>query len=179
MNKSNAYHFISNWRVEADAAMVCDILEDAEALKEWWPSVYLDVRVIEPGGTKGIGKVVSLYTKGWLPYTLIWKFRVTESDAPRGYTIEAFGDFEGRGVWTFTQNGKYTDIQYDWKINAEKGLLKHLSFLMKPLFAWNHKWAMKKGEDSLKLELIRRQGKPSERPPGPTFPHQFTNNRIL
>jgi hypothetical protein len=50
-------------------------------------------------------KLVDLYTKGWLPYTLRWQFRVTESRSPYGFTIEALGDFVGRGIWTFAQDG--------------------------------------------------------------------------
>jgi hypothetical protein len=49
-----------------------------------------------------------------------------------------------------------TRVVYDWRISAEKGLLKKLSFLMKPIFAANHRWAMARGEESLKLELARR-----------------------
>ena len=62
--------------------------------------MYLDVEVVEPGDEAGIGKVVDLFTKGWLPYTLRWRFRVTASDPPAGFTLAAEGDFVGRGVWT-------------------------------------------------------------------------------
>jgi hypothetical protein len=63
------------------------------------------------------------------------------------------------------------------RIVAEKGLLKRLSFLMKPICAANHHWATARGEESLCLELARRHSSsdatvlaaiPS--PPGPTFP---------
>ena len=89
--------------------------------------------------------------------------------------MEAWGDFVGRGIWTFGQDGEWVDITYDWKIRADKPLLKYLSFLMKPLFGANHQWAMRQGEESLKLELMRRHAAtPEERarippPPGPTF----------
>jgi len=43
-----------------------------------------------------------------------------------------------------------------WKIRADKPLLRDFSFLMKPLFSANHHWAMRKGEESLRLELARR-----------------------
>jgi hypothetical protein len=51
------------------------------------------------------------------------------------------------------------DIIYDWKIKADKPLLRNFSFIMKPLFSANHRWAMAKGEESLKLELARRHAK--------------------
>ena len=172
---SNDYHFITCWRVEGSINEVADILKDAESLPRWWPSVYLDVMVIEPGDKDGIGKVVRLYTKGWLPYTLRWQFRVTESRYPNGFSLEAFGDFNGRGVWNFDQDGDFVNVIYDWKITADKPILRALSFMLKPIFAANHRWAMARGEESLKLELARLHARTPEEaarvpaPPRPTF----------
>ena len=151
---SNHYQFITHWRVESTVDEVSKILGDPLALMRWWPSVYLDVKVVEPGEESGLGRVVSLYTKGWLPYTLRWDFRVTEI-RKNGFTLVAWSDFDGRGIWTFQQDGRWVNIIYDWKINAEKALLRSLSFIMKPIFSANHHWAMAKGEESLKLELAR------------------------
>lgn len=156
MNKSNQYQFITYWRVQSTCQEISDILGDAPDLVRWWPSVYLDVQELEAGDENGIGKVISLHTKGWLPYTLRWQFRVTENRQPYGFSLEAWGDFTGRGVWTFVQDREWVDITYDWQIRADKPLLKHLSFLLKPLFAANHHWAMQKGRESLELELARR-----------------------
>ena len=50
------------------------------------------------------------------------------------------------------------NITYDWRIRAEKPLLRYLSFLLKPVFSANHRWAMARGEESLKAELARRAG---------------------
>ena len=42
---------------------------------------------------------------------------------------------------------------------------------MKPLFRWNHEWAMQKGLESLELELQRRQARnPEERAKFPIHP---------
>ena len=60
-------------------------------------------------------------------------------------------------MWTFEQDGPIVDITYDWKISAEKPLLRYLSFIFKPVFAANHRWAMARGEEALKQELIRRR----------------------
>ena len=165
------YHFVTRWRLEGTRDEVSDVLRDAEGLARWWPSVYLSVRKLDDG-------TVDLHTKGWLPYTLRWRFRVTESDAPRGFALEAEGDFVGRGVWTFEQDGPYVDVTYDWRIRADKPLLRRLAFVMRPLFEANHRWAMARGEESLKLELARRRAATLEEraavppPPGPTLPHR-------
>jgi hypothetical protein len=76
-------------------------------------------------------------------------------------------------VWTFTQDGGVVDVVYDWRISAEKPLLRKLSFLLKPLFEANHRWAMARGEESLRLELLRRRATTADArnrvaaPPGP------------
>jgi hypothetical protein len=155
---SHDYHFITRWRVEATREAVYDLLGNAPALARWWPSVYLDVRQLEPGDDRGIGKVVELHTRGWLPYTLRWRFRVTEVERPVGFALEAWGDFNGTGRWTFEQDGAFVNITYDWNIRAEKPLLRYLSFLMKPIFAANHRWAMAQGEVCLRQELARLGG---------------------
>jgi hypothetical protein len=169
---SNEYHFITHWRVKGSLQEVAEILNDAESLPRWWPSVYLDVRVLKKGDEHGLGKVVWLYTKGWLPYTLRWQFCVTKISAS-GFTLVAEGDLVGRGIWTFAEEGEWTNITYDWKIEATKPLLRYFSFLFKPIFAMNHQWAMRQGEISLALELRRRrprvrQEEPILAPPSPT-----------
>ncbi len=153
----NDYHFTTTWQVEGTCEEVADVLDDPTELTRWWPSVYLKVDEISPSDANGVGRRVRLLTKGWLPYTLEWEFVVTESRRPFGFTIDARGDFVGRGVWTFAQQGPVVDITYDWRIRAEKPLLRNLSFLLKPLFEANHRWAMAQGEASLKLELARRR----------------------
>jgi hypothetical protein len=170
---ANAYRFVTRWRVPGTCGEVADVLGDPLALPRWWPSVYLDVRETRPPDAGGRGRRVALLTKGWLPYTLRWEFEVVESRYPYGFTITASGDFDGRGVWTFAQDGPVVDIVYDWRISAEKPLLRNLSFLFKPLFEANHKWAMARGEESLRLELLRRRATTPEArgrvapPPGP------------
>ena len=151
------YAFLTRWRVRGTAQEVSDTLSDAEALSRWWPAVYLAVQEVEPGEPGGVGRVVDLHTRGWLPYTLRWSFRVTESREPYGFTLEAWGDFLGEGVWTFAEDGDYVDITYDWRISAEKPLLRRFSGPLRPVFAANHRWAMARGEESLRLELERRR----------------------
>ena len=82
---------------------------------------------------------------------------VTDSRYPYGFTLVAKGDFDGAGVWTFEQDGAFVIATYDWRLSAEKPLLKTLSFLLKPIFEANHRWAMAQGETSLRLELARRR----------------------
>lgn len=182
----STYHFITRWKMDATCEEVYRTLEDVDGLARWWHSVYLDVLELEKGLPGGVGKVVELYTKGWLPYTLRWMFRVTATDFPNGFSLEAIGDFVGKGVWTFnpTVDGE-CEVIYDWEISAEKPLLKLFTPILRPIFSANHLWAMRMGETSLRLELQRKHAKNEEEmalipaAPKPTFPHNLLNNRIL
>lgn len=154
---SDRYHFVTRWRVEGTCGEVADILGEATSLPVWWPAVYLRVEELAPPDSRGLGRRIRLLTKGWLPYTLTWESVVVESEYPLGFTIEASGDFVGRGAWTFAQHGSCVDITYDWSIRAEKPLLQLLSPWLRPLLEANHRWAMRQGEKSLSLELRRRR----------------------
>ena len=170
----NDYHFVTTWRLPSTVEEITAILGNAPDLARWWPSVYLEVNELTPGDpATGLGREVSLFTKGWLPYTLRWQFTVTDV-RPGSFRLDAQGDFNGRGIWTLTQDGPDVIVTYDWWVRADKPLLRDLSFIMKPLFSANHHWAMRQGERSLLLELARRHARSAaERavipaPPGPT-----------
>ena len=154
----NDYHFVTHWRVKGTLEEVNRILSNTTEFPRWCPSVYLSVKEVHPGGADHIGRVVEMHTKGRLPYTIHWYSRLIDVDPPYGFSIEATGDFQGRGIWTFSRDRKHVKITYDWTVRTEKPLLKYLSFLLKPLFAANHRWAMARVEEGLQAELARRAG---------------------
>jgi hypothetical protein len=171
---SNEFHFVTHWRLNGSREEVAAVLNEPGELARWWPSAYLDSRMLKEGDSHGVGRLVGVVSKGWLPYVIRWRFTVTRNDAPDGFALRAEGEFRGVGVWTFTQDGEFVDTMYDWRITFEKPLLNRLTWLLRPAFGANHRWAMRKGEESLKLELARRR-LPADRaarlpaPPGPTF----------
>jgi uncharacterized protein YndB with AHSA1/START domain len=173
------YEFTTRWQFEASPEEVWAVLADARELPRWWPSVYLEATRPEAGDAAGVGQVTALWTKGFLPYTLRWRFRVSEADPPHRLAIDAVGDFVGRGVWTLEAAAQGTNVTFDWRIRAEKPMLRALSFLLKPVFSANHAWAMARGHESLRLELLRRRATSDEEQaripaaPGPTFPHNL------
>jgi uncharacterized protein YndB with AHSA1/START domain len=171
------YDLLTRWELEATPEEVYDIIADAPRLREWWPAVHLDVQVLEPGDERGVGRVVDLRTKGRLPCTIRWRFRVVDARRPERLAIEATGDLAGLGVWTFEPAGKAVVVRFHWSVRAEKRLLRVLSLLLKPVFMDNHRWAMSAGYTSLLLEVWRRRAPTEEarawlpKPPPPTFPH--------
>ena len=156
-SRSHRFHLVSAWRVEAALDEINTILRDAQRLPDWWPSVYLSVDQVEPGDENGLGRLLDIHSRGWLPYTLRWRLRVVDTDHPHGWTIEATGDLEGQGRWTFTPDGRFVDLTYDWSVTAEKPLLRLLAPLLHPVFAANHRWAMARGLEGLMAELVRRR----------------------
>lgn len=182
---TNEYRFIDRWRVEGTVREVADVIEDGKDLPRWWPSVYLEVEELDRGGDGGLGKLISLRARGFLPYTLRINFLTIETRSPHGFTMKATGDLEGTGIWTFEQDGQFVNITYDWTVQANKAIIRTLSFLFKPIFAANHRWTMARGEESLKLELARRRAPNAEAaarippPPGLGFPYNLRRSKKL
>ncbi|WP_426227738.1 SRPBCC family protein [Pseudarthrobacter sp. DSP2-3-2b1] len=175
---SNDYEFLTVWRVTGTPHEVMDILGDAVALARWWPSVYLGVTPLDPGSPDGSAKAFLLHTKGWLPYTLKWRLIVTEPMTEQGLALSAEGDLNGTGRWTFEQDGPETVVTYDWRVSASKPLLRRLSWLLKPAFSANHRWAMARGQEALALELRRRRpGADPSTIPTPAPPTFVSRNR--
>ena len=177
------YHFITNWKVKAQKSEIAAIMNEPLTLPLWWPAVYLEIETEETGDET----FYHLHTKGWLPYTIRWSFQRTVDQLPDYLELKAIGDLEGYGKWTFTQEGEFVNIHYDWEVVGNKPIFKYLAFILRPLFGFNHRWAMDRGLESLKLELERRrkglnfgEGK---RPPLAAFPHrhfyQENLNRFL
>jgi hypothetical protein len=138
--------------------------------------VYLETTLVNEGRPDGVGASMDLFTKGWLPYTLRWRSTITEVNRPDGFSLAAAGDLTGRGEWQLAQKGENeVEILFDWRVRADKPILQSLSWLLRPVFSANHRWAMKRGEESLKLELQRRRASDEATraaiplPPQPTF----------
>lgn len=172
---ANYYRFNTRWRVTGTAEEVYRLLDESQNYVRWWPAVWLRAELLEPGDEQGIGTVIRYDSKGWLPYLLNWSSRAREKQYPRLLAFQAMGDFEGEGRWLISQNGTAVDIEHQWTIQANKAILRYLSFLLKPVFAANHRWAMARGLESMKLELARQHAPTDEErakvaaPPQPTF----------
>lgn len=178
---ANDYHFVTHWKVEATPDEVYDVLSDAGALANWWPSVYLQVDPIASGDEEGLGATYQTVIKGLMPHRLRWQSTVTALRRPEYIEIQAHGDLEGvgRSVIRAGEDGT-TEVEFDWRVRAEEPFLKFSSYVLKPAFGWNHNWAMERGEESLKLEIARRRAHGDatrladiEPPPGPANDRVF------
>lgn len=135
---ANEYAFLTRWRVEGSPEEVYRAIEDTDAYPRWWGRVWLAVERVEEGDADGTGRRYKLFTQGRRPYRLRWESRTAEKVFPSRIAIEAAGDFVGRGVWTFKPDGAVTNVTYDWRLRADKAVIRALSFALKPLYRWNH-----------------------------------------
>ena len=130
-----------------------DLLSNPMDFPRWWRGPELRVEELEPKDESGLHQLVRFEIKGTLPYTLKWKLKSTELNRPNRFKVEATGDLAGSGTWTFQQDGPWVDLLFDWKISVQKPLLRCCSFLLRPLFIWNHHWVMKTLENNLRSKL--------------------------
>lgn len=172
------YQFINRWRIEGTVDEVADVIAEPLEMPRWWPAWCLDAEEVAHGDDRGVGRTVKIFAKGWMPYAIRWQMVVAEVDRPRRYVVHVTGDLDGRGVWTFEQDGAFVNAVLDWRVRANFPLIRYLTPVLKPLFRGNHFWAMDRGEESLRLELRRRHAAtPQDRaavpdPPAPTWPHR-------
>ena len=132
---ANDYVFLTRWRVEGKAEEAFDILNDVPGYLRWWPEVYLAVENLALGDRDGIGKTYALLTRGKLPYRLRWNARITDKRRPSSFSIEASGDFVGLGVWSLVEHSQHLDIEFDWRLRAEKPLLSTFPSFLDLFFA--------------------------------------------
>jgi Polyketide cyclase / dehydrase and lipid transport len=158
MARANQFRITTRWRVQASIAEVAAVLTDAKAFPRWWGRVYLSVAVVAPGNAQGIGRKVSVLSKGKLPYSIRWTGELVAADLPHRWTIRASGDLTGIGVWTLSEADGWVEAVYDWRVSADRPLFRLLAPIMAPVFAWNHRWAMARGEEGLRREVVWRRG---------------------
>ncbi len=139
-------HAARPWDVAAPREAVFAAISDGRTYPLWWRPVYLDV---EADGPAELGKEARQHFKGRLPYHLHTRSRVVELDAPRLVTAEVDGDLRGRGTWTLTATASGTHVRFDWQVHADRKLLRALTPVLRPLFRWNHNWAIARAMEGL------------------------------
>ena len=140
------YVFVDEWDVDAPQAAVFDALAEARSYPEWWKPVYISA---ETDGPPEVGRVAQQHFKGRLPYHLRTSSRITRYEPPHVLVADVEGDLRGRGIWTLTQRNGRTHVQFDWRVFADRPLLRLLTPVLRPLFRWNHTWAIARAQEGL------------------------------
>ena len=150
----NEYRFVDRWFVRAPLEAVYDVVGDTLGYPGWWGDVFVSVE--GDAGPPRPGRHASIVSRGFLPYRLRWEAQVVEADAPRGFAFTMRGDFVGSGSWTFDSADGGTSAVFEFRPRVEKPGVKQLSPVLKPLFRWNHRWAMQRGERGVNALFERR-----------------------
>jgi uncharacterized protein YndB with AHSA1/START domain len=144
---ASEYVFIDEWDVEAPQEAVFDALADTRTYPEWWQPVYL---AVESDGPPEEGRVSRQEFKGRLPYHLKTHSTIVRMDPPRELEVSVVGDLTGKGIWTLTPaDGGDVHIRFDWRVIADRPLLRILTPLLRPVFRWNHDWSIKRAIEGL------------------------------
>jgi len=151
------YVFIDERDVDAPIEAVFNALADARTYPIWWKPVYLQV---EADGPPNVGCVSRHYFKGRLPYHLRTTSEIVRMAPPREFEVKVLGDLSGRGVWTLTPAAHDVHVRFDWRVNADRPLLRILTPVLRPLFRWNHNWAIKRAMEGLEA-YARGSDKPA------------------
>ena len=141
------YSFTDEWLVPAPAHAVYDLLARPRDYPSWWGDAFLEGEG-DPGPAAP-GKRARLLTRGRLPYRLRWELVCVEAQAPTRLVSRIRGDFEGEGIWTLSETAGGTRAVLEWRVGVRKPLVRRLTPLLRPLFAWNHRWAMRRGQERI------------------------------
>lgn len=156
---ANSYQFVECWRVPGFSPReVYDVIADARLLPEWWKGVYLAAEPVDGEWTAPtVGRRVRVRARGFLPYTLGFILEATVLEPEHVVEVRTQGDFEG--VWraTLAPDADGTRVDITWTVTVQKPVVRHLSPLLKPLFAWNHYWTTPRGAAGLNAYLTERR----------------------
>jgi uncharacterized protein YndB with AHSA1/START domain len=143
---ADQYVFVDEWVVDAPRTVVFDALADARSYPEWWKPVYI---TCETDGPPEVGRGSTQHFKGRLPYHLRTSSTITRYDPPDALEVDVVGDLRGHGTWTLTDRDGRTHVRFDWAVFADKPILRALTPLLRPLFRWNHAWAIARAQEGL------------------------------
>ena len=149
---SRPYVFVDEWDVAAPREAVFDAIADARTYPAWWRPVYLEV---QSDGAPRVGGEARQHFKGRLPYHLHTTSVIAELDPPKAITSDVVGDLRGRGTWTLTPTEHGTHVRFDWQVHADRKLLRVLTPVLRPLFRWNHNWAIEAAIRGLEPYVLR------------------------
>jgi quercetin dioxygenase-like cupin family protein/uncharacterized protein YndB with AHSA1/START domain len=138
----NEYVFVDEWDVAAPREHVFDTLADGTTYPDWWKRVYISA-------TED-GEYTHQHFKGRLPYHLHTRTRTTHAERPHTLQGETDGDLRGTGIWTLSENADGgTHVRFDWRVHADRPLLKLLTPFLRPVLRWNHTWAIARAMEGL------------------------------
>jgi len=151
---STEFHLVTDWSIDASVEDVWRALNTPETWPQWWPSVK-DVMLVREGNEVGIGAIHRMKWSTALPYDLAFDMETTRIEPLSIIEGKARGEVEGVGRWTLRPEGSKCSVRYDWIVDVTKPWMVRLSFILRPVFSWNHAIVMERGRRGLLHHLAR------------------------
>ena len=171
---ANHYHFVESWEFPGYTPdQVFEVMANATLLPEWWKGVYLEAELLEVSFDPVFNAKVRAKARGFLPYALEFELESRRLEPGRLVEAKATGDFDGIWRGTLIRTAQGTRVEIDWRVTVNMPLIRYLSPIFRPFFAWNHYWTTPRGERGMMAYLEQKYG----RSPIQTTPAQ--NGRSL
>ncbi|TPJ29456.1 hypothetical protein FJ425_09860 [Mesorhizobium sp. B2-7-2] len=155
---SNVFRFDESWDIpEGTPQEVWDVLSDAELLPLWWGDAYKEVEPLDRKGKGVVGARARARARGALPYELNFIIQAAELEPGRLVVVKTFGDFDGLWRAELSPSGRGTHVDLIWQVTVERPILKLLAPILRPAFAWNHRWTTPRGEAGLRRYLTAQK----------------------
>jgi len=156
----NSYRFAERWTIPGfSPQQVYDVLADVKLLPEWWTGVYLEAIPEDPAAAPRIGARARVKARGFLPYRIRMTLEATVLDPGKAVGVRTWGDLEGTWRATLSPDGAGgTRVDIVEEVVGHKAVIRLLSPLLKPVFAWNHYWTSPRGQSGLRAFLAKRHG---------------------
>jgi len=155
---SNVFRFDEAWEIPGfSPAEVWAVLSDAELLPVWWGDVYKEVVPLDAARKRQIGSKARARARGALPYELNFVVEAVELEPAKTVGVRTHGDFDGLWRAELAPKGDGTHVTLTWVVTVERPILKLLSPLLRPAFAWNHRWTTPRGEAGLRRYLSQQR----------------------
>lgn len=155
---SNVFRFDENWEIrDVSVGDVYDVLANGELLPLWWKGVYLEVERLSPGVDPVVGDRFRARARGFLPYELNFILEAAVLDPKRRVVVRTIGDFDGLWSATLSQHAGDVHVAIIWQVTVLRPILKFLAPLLRPAFAWNHRWTTPRGEKGLREYLAQKK----------------------
>ena len=155
---SNVFRFEESWDLPgATVAEVYDVLSRGELLPLWWTGVYLEAEKLSPDGPPRVGDRLRAKARGALPYQLNFILEAAVLEPDRRVVVKSKGDFDGLWSATLSPRDGGTHVDIVWEVTVLRPLLRALAPLLRPAFAWNHRWTTPRGGAGLRQYLAQQR----------------------
>jgi hypothetical protein len=158
---TNYYVFIDKFIAPCNVETAYTYIKQIEEYPRWWGKVYKKIIKLKDAPPDTAGSKYKITVGGFLPYTLTIENEVTHIDKPNLIRFDALGDLKGKGTWSFRPVEDGTEITFDWRVAANKKVIRWFSFFLKPLFRANHHYCVVKAREGMEKDLQVKQMRPT------------------